>query len=236
MTDAQARAQELGDHWQALQERVARAAAASGRDVAALTVVAVTKTWPATDVVLLHRAGVREFGENRAQELQDKLADPAVAALGDPAPRWHFIGQLQRNKAAAVARTCAALHTLDRAELVPALARGLADGGRTLDVFLQISLDGDPRRGGITADGLAALADAAAAEPRLRLAGVMAVPPLGSDPAAAFADLQALSGKLLLDHPSATAISAGMSGDLEIAVSHGATHLRVGTGLMGSRA
>ena len=236
MTEPTIRFGDLARNWQALQERVARAAVAAGRDVADLTVVAVTKTWPASDVDLLHRAGVRQFGENRAQELQQKLADPAVSALADPAPCWHFIGQLQRNKAAAVARTCVALHTLDRVELVPALARGLAGSGRTLEVFLQISLDGDARRGGVAADEVPALADTAAAEPTLRLAGVMAVPPLGSDPAAAFAELQELSRRLQRTHPGATAISAGMSGDLEIAVSHGATHLRVGTGLMGSRA
>jgi PLP dependent protein len=143
---------------------------------------------------------------------------------------------VQRNKAAAVARVCAALHTCDRPELLGPLARGAAEAGRVLDVFVQVSLDGDPERGGADVADVPALADAVAAETRLRLAGVMAVPPLGSDAAVAFARLQEISARLREDHPGASAISAGMSADLEIAVSHGATHLRVGTDLMGSRA
>jgi PLP dependent protein len=235
MTDP--RTAELRQRWDELRTRVARAAAAAGRSSEAITVVAVTKTWPASDVAALHAFGVQDIGENRAQELLDKVAtlDETGALGGPPAVRWHFIGQLQRNKAAAVARTCAALHTFDRAELAGPLARGAAEAGNVLEVFLQVSLDGDARRGGAAPDALPSLAEAVAACPELRLVGLMAVPPLGADPDPAFATLAELSARLRRDHPGATAISAGMSGDLEIAVSHGATHLRVGTGLMGSR-
>lgn len=228
---------ELAGRWKALQGRVAAAAAAADRDPGELTVIAVTKTHPATDIAHLLSLGVRDIGENRAQELAAKLAEldgPHDKAL--PAPHWHFIGQLQRNKAALVGRSCAALHTLDRAELLSPLGRAAGAAGRQLDVFIQLSFDGDPRRGGVTEEAVEELADAVAGQPELRLAGLMGVPPLGAEPRAAFGRLRAASDLLRRSHPSASAISAGMSTDLEKAVMEGATHLRVGTALMGSRA
>ncbi len=229
-----ARRRELQGHWEALQGRVAAAAHAAGRRVEELTVIAVTKTFPAADVAHLHALGILDIGENRAQELTAKIAE-----LGEglrPALRWHFIGQLQRNKAPLIGRRCAALHTLDRAELVGALQRAAAGADRQLDVFVQLSLDGDPHRGGAVAAEVPRLCDEVAAEAGLRLAGLMAVPPLGAPARAAFATLRAVSEAVQRAHPEATALSAGMSGDLEDAVMEGATHLRIGTDLLGSRA
>jgi uncharacterized pyridoxal phosphate-containing UPF0001 family protein len=150
--------------------------------------------------------------------------------------RWHFVGRLQRNKCRSVAGYAAAVHAVDRAELVGALAAGARRAGRPgLDVLVQVSLDGDPARGGALPAGLPALAAAVAAAEPLRLRGVMAVAPQAADPDEAFARLAAVADALRADHPRATAISAGMSGDLEAAIRHGATHLRIGTALLGGR-
>ena len=221
-----------------MKARVDAAARAAGRDPAELTIVAVTKTWPVSDVAHLLSLGVLDIGENRAQELATKQLELKGLTAQDPktpAPRWHFIGQLQRNKAALVGRSCTALHTLDRGELIRPLQRAASEASHRLDVFLQLSLDGDPHRGGVVEDGISALADQVAAASSLRLAGLMAVPPLGAAPRPAFARLRAASERIQRSHPGSGAISAGMSGDLEEAVMEGATHLRVGTGLMGSR-
>jgi pyridoxal phosphate enzyme (YggS family) len=229
------RVEQLQLRWNALQTRVANAAAAAGRDRSELTVVAVTKTWPASDIAALGALGVRDVGENRVQEMVGKVAELEADNQGGPI-RWHYIGQLQRNKAHAVAQHCAALHTLDRAALVSPLERAAAAAPRRLQVFLQLSLDGDERRGGVAAAGIPALADLVAASDHLELSGLMALPPLGAPPRPAFAKLRELSEQLRRDHPAACKISAGMSADLEEAVMEGATHLRVGTDLMGSRA
>ncbi len=218
-------------------QRVAAAAAAAGRDPSQLTVITVTKTFPASDVALLRELGVLDIGENRAQELSSKLAEIAPAQPPGAAPiRWHFIGQLQSNKAALIARECTALHTLDRQALTGPLERAAASAGRVLEVFIQLSLDGDPHRGGIEEGQIPALADAVAGCAALRLAGLMTVPPLGAAPRAAFARLRTVSERLRASDRDARALWAGMSADLEDGVMEGATHLRVGTDLMGSRA
>jgi pyridoxal phosphate enzyme (YggS family) len=229
-----ARRGELSRRRTALLARVARAAEAAGRRPEGLTVITVTKTFPASDVALLRDLGVLDVGENRAQELASKITE--LEGMAAPAVRWHFIGQLQGNKATLVARECAALHTLDRLALLAPLERAATRAGRVLDVFIQLSLDGDPRRGGITANEVFPLADAVEERSGLRLVGLMAVPPLGAAPRPAFARLRAVSERLQAMHPAAGALSAGMSADLEDAVMEGATHLRVGTDLMGSRA
>lgn len=230
---SQARIEALKVRWEALQERIAGAATKAGRAPSELTVIAVTKTWPASDVAALHRLGVRDIGENRVQELLQKVAELRPMPEG---VRWHYIGQLQRNKAAAVAEHCAVLHTLDRAALIAPLERASAAAGRRLEVFVQLSFDGDARRGGAAPAEIPALADLVAGTDHLALAGLMALPPLGAPPRASFAKLRAFSERLQRDHPKACYISAGMSADLEEAVMEGATHLRVGTDLMGSRA
>lgn len=235
------RREELARRREVVMGRVAAAAHAAGRVPEELTVITVTKTFPASDVALLRQLGVLDIGENRAQELAAKVAELSGAELSgaepDAAPiRWHFIGQLQSNKAALIARECTALHTLDRPGLLAHLERAAVRAGRVLDVFIQLSLDGDPRRGGVVAAEIDALADAVAATTALRLVGLMAVPPLGAPPRPAFARLRAVSERVRASHPDARALSAGMSADLEDAVMEGATHLRIGTDLMGSRA
>lgn len=218
----------------AVQERLSVAARAAGRSPEELTLVAVSKTHPAAAIAELAALGCADFGEARWQELSQKTGAPELAA--SPGLRWHFLGRLQRNKARAVGGACAVVHSLDRPELCAPLGRGALDAGRTLDVFVQVSLDDDPERGGVVADRLEGLADSVAAADGLRLVGVMAVVPLGADPSAAFARLRGLADGVRRSHPGASGLSAGMSGDLEQAVAEGATHLRIGTALFGSRA
>ncbi len=227
--------------------RIAAACTAAGRSPEEVTLVAVTKTYPAGDVLHLVSLGIRDIGENRDQEAAPKAAEVALALAGDPAlagtepVRWHFVGQLQRNKCRSVARYAHLVHSVDRPELVTALAgarRRMADAGTTngpLGVLVQLSLDDDPARGGVPVAGLAGLAAAIAAEPTLALRGVMAVAPLDSPPDRAFARLAEVARGLRADHPSATIVSAGMSGDLESAVAFGATHVRIGSALLGKR-
>ena len=221
------RREELAANLAAVRERLAAAARAAGRSPGEITLIAVTKTFPASDVALLAGLGVADVGENRAQEAAAKHA-----AVGSP-PRWHFVGTLQRNKAAMVASFADVVHSLDRPELVSALDRAAA--GRPLDVLVQVSLDDSPGRGGTPAAAVLALADAVGASDHLTLRGVMAVAPLGADPGPAFARLAEVAARLREDHPAATWISAGMSGDLEAAVAAGATHVRIGTALLGRR-
>ena len=218
-----------------MEQRLAAACAAAGRPRDEVTLIAVSKTRPVTDVEGLRDLGVRDFGENRDQEAAGKAARV-------PDVRWHFVGQLQTNKAASVARYAAVVHSLDRPRLAAALAAGARRAARRVDVLVQVALDepGSPTlsgaaRGGAPAAELAALADLVAGLEGLRLAGLMAVAPLGVDAERAFAGLAALSAELRRSHPEAGVVSAGMSGDLEAAVAAGATHVRVGTALFGPR-
>lgn len=228
------RADELASALGGVRERIAAACADAGRSPDELTLVVVTKYFPASDVAHLVELGVTDIGENRHQEAAAKLAelDPAVRAR----VRAHFIGQLQSNKAAAVARYADVVQSVDRAKVARALARASEEREEPLDVLLQVDLQGtDEGRGGVRPDGLAALADEVAGLDGLRLRGLMAVAPLGEDPAPAFARLAALHADLRHTHPGADRMSAGMSGDLEQAVAAGATHLRVGSAILGSR-
>jgi PLP dependent protein len=224
------RAAELAAGLAAVRDRVAAAAAASGRDAQGVSLVVVTKTYPASDVALLAELGVVDVGESRDQEASAKAAECDGLPL-----RWHFVGRLQSNKARSVARYAHAVHSVDRDSLVGPLSRGATEAGRVVGVFVQVSLDGDPARGGVVPSGLPALADAVAGAEGLELAGIMAVAPLGADPDAAFAPLEVLSQRLRAGHPGAWRISAGMSTDLEAAVRAGATHLRVGSAVLGER-
>jgi pyridoxal phosphate enzyme (YggS family) len=242
----QARRAELVASLAAVRRRLSDAAQAVGRDPRAITLVAVTKTYPAADAATLVQLGCADLGESRDQEATAKLEATASllasslastsAGSEPPAPRWHFVGQLQTRKARSVARYAYAVHSLDRPELATRLADAVQQAERPpLQVFLQVSLDGDPARGGVSPGDLPALAAAVAAREQLSLRGVMAVAPLGADPGAAFDQLASLSLDLRAEHPHADAISAGMSGDLEEAVRHGATHVRVGSALLGRR-
>jgi pyridoxal phosphate enzyme (YggS family) len=226
------RPDELRANLATVRERIAAAERAAGRPAGEVGLVVVTKFFPASDVRLLAELGVTDVGENRHQEAQAKAAECADLGLV-----WHFIGGLQSNKAAAVARYADVVESVDRAELLPRLARGAAERGRPLDVLLQVSLDapGAEHRSGVVAAGLAELAAATVAHEELRLGGLMAVAPLAVDPGEAFARLAGIRAGFLADHPQATRLSAGMSGDLEQAVEHGATHVRVGSAVLGPR-
>ncbi|TXK17683.1 YggS family pyridoxal phosphate-dependent enzyme [Homoserinibacter sp. GY 40078] len=206
---------------------IADAARAAGRDPAEVTRIVVTKFHPAALVRDLAELGVRDVGENRHQEAQAKAAETS-----DLDVRWHFVGQLQSNKARAVRAYAHAVHSLDRPSVIDAIA---SDDGREIEGFLQIDLSGSPGRGGADPADAERLADRVLAAPGIRLAGVMAVAPLGEDPAPAFARLREVSERIRSLAPDADRISAGMSGDYAVAIREGATHLRIGTAITGKR-
>ena len=227
------RRQELAANLAAVQERLRLACEAAGRPADDVSLVVVTKFFPASDVRALADLGVRDVGENRHQEAQAKATECAGLDV-----RWHFIGGLQSNKAAAVAAYADVVESVDRAKLVTGLDRGAAQRGGPLDCLVQVSLDPPDAQGarsGVHPDDLAALADAVEQAEHLRLRGLMAVAPLGEEPEAAFDRLAAIRAGFLADHPGATELSAGMSEDLEAAVARGATHVRVGRAVLGSR-
>jgi len=213
-----------------VRHRIARACAEAGRDVGEVTLIAVTKTHPVEDVRLLRELGVRDIGENRDQE-----AAPKAAACAGLDITWHFVGQVQTRKAASVARYADVVHSVDRLRLVRHLGTAATAAGRELTCLIQVSIDGDPQRGGVPMAGVPEIAAAIEGEPGLALGGIMAVAPLGMPPADAFAALRDCSRAVRAVQPSAGIISAGMSGDLEDAIKFGATHLRIGTALLGAR-
>ena len=247
-TPADPRAAQLRANLADVHERVIRACDKAGRDPAEVTVIVVTKFYPAGDVRRLAALGVRDMGENRDQEASAKYADVRAEITG---LRLHFIGQIQTNKAASVAAYADVVHTVDRLKLVTALDRGALHAGRRLRVLVQVDLDparadsldgsgtvtgvGRSARGGAAPAELVGLVAAVRASAALDLAGVMAVAPLGADPDLAFGRLADVSREVRTLAPEATWVSAGMSGDLEAAIRHGATHLRVGTAILGSR-
>lgn len=240
------RVAELTARLAAIRSRLALAADSAGRRPQAIQLLPVTKFFPASDVAILWRLGCRAFGESREQEAAAKIAEFGRLA-GVPeggGARWHMVGQIQRNKAKSIAGWADTVHSVSTAKVATALDRAsgqaLADGrrDRLLRVFVQISLDGDTSRGGVdigdpaAVDALCAqVADSAA----LEFVGLMAIPPLGADADKAFAALAAEHRRVLAAHPAATELSAGMSSDLEAAVRHGSTCVRVGTALMGRR-
>jgi PLP dependent protein len=231
-----ARADVLAANLDVVRRRIAAACAEAGRAEDDVSLVVVTKFFPASDVRLLADLGVTDVGENRHQEAEVKAAECADLGL-----RWHFIGGLQSNKAAAVAAYADVVESVDRAKLVAPLSRGAHSrghpGSREVDVLLQVSLDppGAGNRSGADPDDLADLAGRVEEAGMLRLRGLMAVAPLGEEPDDAFARLADIRDSFVRDHPEATTLSAGMSGDLEAAVRHGATHVRVGSAVLGER-
>jgi pyridoxal phosphate enzyme (YggS family) len=227
------RREELALRLAEVRSRIAKACEAAGREASELTLVAVTKTRPASDVMLLSELGVTDIGENRDAEAAPKAAE--CADLGLENLTWHFIGQLQTNKCASVVRYASVVHSVDRHRLIAALGKAARRAGRVIECLVEVSLDGDPARGGAVAAEVPALAEALAAEEGLVLGGVMAVAPLSMRPADAFARLRVSAAAVRGVRPGATVISAGMSGDLEAAVEAGATHLRIGTALLGDR-
>lgn len=215
-----------------VRRRIADAASAAGRSADDVTLVVVTKFFPATDVRLLAELGVTDVGENRHPEARDKLAECLDLGL-----RWHYIGGLQSNKAAAVGSYADVVESVDRGKLVNALDRGAHERSHAVDVLLQVSLDppGHPGRSGAEAADLSALADAVERAGMLRLRGLMAIAPLGEDPRTAFARLAGIHAAFVADRPDAAWLSAGMSNDFEVAIGAGATHVRVGSAILGAR-
>jgi pyridoxal phosphate enzyme (YggS family) len=221
---------ELADRLAEVRNRIEKACTVAGRDVSDVTLIAITKTYPASDVRLLRELGVRDFGENRDQE-----AAPKAAACTGLDLTWHFVGQLQTRKAGSVVRYADLVHSVDRVRLARHLGTAARAVGREVTCLVQVSIDGDPERGGVPVPGVTEVAEAIAAEGSLVLGGVMTIAPLGMDPAEAFAALRGCSDAVRVIRPEAGIISAGMSGDLEAAVEAGATHLRIGTALLGDR-
>ncbi len=236
MTDD--RKTQLAENLARVEERISAACARAGRPRDEVTLIVVTKTYPASDVRLLAELGVRQVAENRDQEAAPKAAECADLPL-----TWHFVGQLQTNKVRSVAGYAGIVQSVDRVRLVTALSKEAARAGRELGCLIQVALDAEAgergARGGVAPDGVGALAEAVAGAEGLRLDGVMTVAPLAGPYAgrelAAFERLMEISSDLRAGHPAATMVSAGMSADLEEAVAAGATHVRVGTAVLGVR-
>lgn len=211
--------------------RIADAARAAGRDPSGITRIVVTKFHPAAMVEELYRLGVRDVGENRQQEFSAKAE--AVGALDGL--RWHFIGQAQANKARAIRAAASVVHSVDRPRILDAFENAGDENSEPLDILLQVNLTDDPARGGVSPEGLDALAERAAACSTLRVRGVMAVAPLDEAPASAFARLRIYAERVQSIVPGATWISAGMTADFAEAIGVGATHLRIGSAITGPR-
>lgn len=235
MTD---RKQEIAVNLARVEERIATACAAAGRKREEVTLIVVTKTYPASDVRTLAELGVRHVAENRDQDAAPKAAECADLPLS-----WHFVGQLQTNKVRSVVGYADVVQSVDRSRLVTALSKEAERSGRELGCLIQVALDagvsGRGERGGVGPGGIGELADLVAGSPGLRLDGLMTVAPLTGEYAGrqleAFGRLMDLSTDLRRAHPAANMVSAGMSADLEQAVAAGATHVRVGTSVLGVR-
>ncbi len=233
------RQRELAENLATVRSRLDAACRAAGRDPAEVSLVVVTKTYPPADVLRLAALGVTDVGENRDQEAAWKAAE--VAELGARV-RWHFVGQLQRNKCKSVVRYAHMVHSVDSVRLATALADAAGPGrDRPLDTLVQVSIDGDASRGGAVCGPaqpdlaldrvLATVADADG----LALRGLMAVAPLGWEPDRAFGQLATIAARVRAEYPDAVILSAGMSGDVEQAIQHGATHVRLGSAVLGNR-
>lgn len=238
--DPGARRDEIAGNLRAVRERIDAACRAAGRASGEVRLLAVTKTFPASDIALLSDLGLADFAENKDQEAARKVGEFA-GLRPDARPRWHMVGRLQRNKARSVARWADEVQSVDSERLAAALAKAtrkeLDGAGRSaaLDVLVQVSLDPDPNRGGCPLGALDDLVGAITRAEELRLRGLMAVAPLDGSPDEAFERLAVASGRIVAHHPGAAELSAGMSGDLEFAIAHGSTCVRVGTALLGSR-
>ncbi|MFJ8901452.1 YggS family pyridoxal phosphate-dependent enzyme [Streptomyces sp. NPDC102359] len=235
MTD---RKDELATNLARVEERITAACEAAGRGRDEVTLIVVTKTWPASDVRILSGLGVRHVAENRDQD-----AAPKAAACADLPLAWHFVGQLQTNKVRSVVGYADVVQSVDRAKLVSALSKEAVRAGREVGCLIQVAFDagvgGRGERGGVAPGGVPELADLVAGAEGLRLDGLMTVAPLTGEYAgrqrAAFERLMDLSTDLRRTHPTANMVSAGMSADLEQAVAAGATHVRVGSAVLGVR-
>jgi pyridoxal phosphate enzyme (YggS family) len=198
--------------------------ASAGRSLDEITLIAVTKTFPASDVEILRDLGITHFGENR-----DSDAAPKASTV---AGTWHFQGQIQSNKLKSITTWANVIHSLDEIRHFEVIEKSAP---HPLDIFCQVSLDGSEGRGGVSEQKLYELAQAIEKSATHRLQGLMAVAPLGVDPSAAFSKLSAIHKAFMADFPKANKLSAGMSGDYKEAIAHGATHIRIGSSILGSR-
>jgi pyridoxal phosphate enzyme (YggS family) len=219
------RSQELSANLDSIRARIGAAVQGSGRSPDEVTLIVVTKTFPASDVQILYDLGVRDFGENRDQEASVKSLE-----LPDDC-RWHFQGQIQSNKLKSIAEWADVLHSIDDISHAIKLNSLVAEK----DVFVQVSLDNLPNRGGVLPNLLPDFLEEISALANLNLRGLMAVAPLGEEPARAFSRLKELSDQVVRVHPKAHEISAGMSNDFEAAIAQGATHIRIGSQILGVR-
>jgi len=221
------REQDIAAALSSVESRISAAASTAGRKRSEITLIAVTKTYPITDVEILRSLGVENFGENRSDEgLEKSELVPAI---------WHFQGQVQGRKLKDIALWAAFIHSIDSSDHITKLSRICAERDRKISIFLQLSLDGAPDRGGVRSEELSKLADQVAADSNLNLAGLMCVPPVKYEFNRAFSEIAEVHSGFKNSHPSATALSAGMSSDFEVAIAYGATHLRVGSEILGSR-
>jgi pyridoxal phosphate enzyme (YggS family) len=212
-----------------VRARILNATSRASRKPEEVTLIAVTKTYPASDVEILHQLGVRDFGENRNAEGLEKSA--RVSA------HWHFQGQIQSNKIAAISSWAQTVHSLDDLSHVAKFDRAVGEiPDKRLNIFIQISLDGDTSRAGVRGDDLLSLGQAISTTKNLDLVGLMVVPPVQAEPEKAFSAVAELAQHFRQEFPKAQSLSAGMSGDYEIAIAHGATHIRVGSQILGPRA
>jgi pyridoxal phosphate enzyme (YggS family) len=217
------RKDEIARNLQEVKERISAAAKSVDRDPAEIKLIVVTKTFPISDVEFLRELGESNFGENRDQEAAPKAA--SISAI------WHFQGQIQSNKIKSICEWADVIHSISSEKEILKFAQS----PRKHQVFLQVSLDGQAGRGGASPAELARLANLVDESSNLELLGLMAVAPLGVDPIKAFADLAQINQGFAGEFPNSKYLSAGMSGDFEAAIQYGATHIRVGSSILGSR-
>jgi PLP dependent protein len=221
---------EITDHLRDLIERVARAAERANRSPSSVTIVAVGKQQPSTSIVAAQRAGLQHFGESYVQEALTKI--PALASLK---LTWHFVGKLQANKTRDVAEAFDWVHTVDRLKVAQRLSEQRSAFAAPLNVLIQVNQGGEKQKAGVLPRDVAGLARAIGALPRLKLRGLMTLPPQSDSPTQRFAELAALRAELEGQGIELDSLSMGMSADFEEAIAAGATHVRIGTAIFGAR-
>jgi pyridoxal phosphate enzyme (YggS family) len=239
-----ARRIEISQNLAAAEREINLAVEKSNRDRSEITLIAVTKNFPVSDVVHLYDLGLRNFGENRDQEARAKVeefkkyvADSESSEDLANQVKWHFQGQLQRNKLRSIATWADFIHSLDQERYLLPLQQLSIELKKPISLLLQLSLDLPirPDRGGVPPEELIELGTKVKEHSGLILQGLMAVAPLDVAPDLAFGALQTISGTFLKAFPDATWVSAGMSGDFAAAIAAGATHIRIGSSILGSR-
>ncbi len=218
------RFEEIAHNLELVGARIARAAIQSQRKREEITLVVVTKTFPSSDVAILKNLGICDFAENRDSE-------GSIKAL-EVSGRWHFQGQIQSNKLKSIVQWASVIHSLDSLRHIEAIKKVMV---HDLEIFIQVSLDSVQGRGGAEPRDLNSLADLLLQTDGLSLKGLMALAPLGMEPRKAYGELALIYKAFRSDYPMAQFLSAGMSGDFESAIHAGATHIRIGSSILGPR-